>query len=54
MSEQHLRLVRAFVALLVKRIFQEHAATMAAGYLEDMGYDDCPVCLANRHREAFA
>jgi hypothetical protein len=50
----HRRLARALVALLMRRIREDHARTMAAGFLEDMGYDDCPVCLANRRRDAFA
>jgi hypothetical protein len=47
------RLRHALVALLIRRIQEEHAVYMAAALLEDLGYDDCPKCLANRRREAW-
>lgn len=54
MTAPYRSLLRALVLLLVKRVQDENAAMRAAGLLEDMGYDDCPVCLANRRREAWA
>jgi hypothetical protein len=39
--------------LLIKRVEAENAATRAAALMEDMGYDDCPICVANRRREAW-
>jgi hypothetical protein len=53
MSELHRRLLRDLVALFIKRIRDEHAAIMAEAYLQDLGDDHCPVCLANRRREAW-
>lgn len=35
-------------ALLIQRIKVENQRTHEAAMFEDMGYDDCPVCLANR------
>ena len=32
------QLARLLVALLIRRIREDHAATLAAGFLEDMGY----------------
>jgi hypothetical protein len=47
------QLVRDFVALLAVRIKAEHAALIATAMLRDLGMDDCPVCIAARHREAW-
>jgi hypothetical protein len=52
MTWQRQRLVRALAQLLVRRIKENHARTMAVAYLEDMGFDDCLVCVANRRRPA--
>jgi hypothetical protein len=48
------QLARGLVHLLVQRILYDRDVTMAAAYLEDMGYDDCPVCMANRQRESWS
>ena len=43
----------ALVRLLVKRIKDDHAAMIAEGLMEDLGYDDCSVCVGNRRRTAW-
>jgi hypothetical protein len=47
------RLARSLVQLLIRRIREDNETYRAAAYLEDMGYDECPVCVANRRRMAF-
>lgn len=54
MNAERRRLWRAMWQLLIRRIKEEHAAYMAAASLEDLGEPDCPVCITNRHREAWA
>lgn len=41
-------LYRLLVQLLIVRICQEAADERARLMRTDLGYDDCPVCLANR------
>ena len=53
MNGLYCRLSADLVALLVKRILADHAEMMAEGYLQDLGEDDCRVCIANRQRDAW-
>ncbi len=54
MTELRQRLLADLMLLFVQRALDEAAHYMAAAYLRDLGEDDCPVCLANRRREAWA
>ena len=42
------------VRLLIQRVKAENAAHLAEAFMEDLGYEDCPVCVANRRRAAFS
>lgn len=44
----HRGLLSILLALLVRKIQDEHAAYLAEAQGVDMGYDDCPVCVAAR------
>ena len=51
--KEYRRLHLDLIKLLIRRVIEDNARSRAEGLLEDMGYDDCPVCIANRQRQAW-